>query len=284
MDFSVSPRRTKSVKRGRLALVLLVLAGLTILTLDYRGKISSQVGHLRSVGDDIVSPISSAFRDVAHPVAHFFEGAVDYGSALREENKLKAANGALRRQLAEIKAEHSQVRSLLELNHLPWAGNLAQIDAQVVALASSNFVDTVEIDKGSANGLRKGMPVVSGSGLMGRIIQVTPHDSTVLLITDPRSAVALRFGSGSLALGVGQGAGKDLRVDYISPSTPVEKGEMMFTSGLQGGLFPPGIPVGRVASVSLPRSALEKQVTLAPLANLAQPVYVAVLKWTPSSS
>src|SRR5437868_7134363 len=129
-----------------------------------------------------------------------------------------------------------------------------------------------------------GMPVVSGSGLVGRVVVASKSRSTVLLITDPTSNVGVRFGTaGNLAVAAGQGAGAPLRVDLVPPQVPVDKGELMITSGLQQSIYPPGVPIGTVLTTGVPRGSFQQAVTLAPVADLSRLQFVAVMQWAPKS-
>ena len=128
------------------------------------------------------------------------------------------------------------------------------------------------------------MPVVSGSGLVGRVVVASRTRSTVLLITDPTSNVGVRFGpAGNLAVAAGQGHGAPLRVDLIPPQVPVNKGDLMSTSGLQQSIYPPGVPIGTVLTTGVPRGSFQQAVTLAPVADLGRLQFVAVMQWAPKS-
>jgi len=123
-----------------------------------------------------------------------------------------------------------------------------------------------------------GMPVVSGAGLVGRVVQVASGQATVLLVTDPSSSIGVRDG-GVVGVASGQGQGKNLRVDYVPPGQPVHKRDVMVTSGLQGGLYPPGVPVGTVNLAAQPPDSLQEELALRPVVDLTQVQFVDVLKW-----
>ena len=125
--------------------------------------------------------------------------------------------------------------------------------ARVVALAPGNFEASITIDRGRRHGVKKDMPVVSGAGLVGRVLEVYGGCSKALVLTDPRVAVGIRLAK-SRETGVTRGlAGKDiLDVDLIDPDVNVEENELVVTSGLEDARYPSGIPVGTVASVSTP--------------------------------
>jgi rod shape-determining protein MreC len=105
---------------------------------------------------------------------------------------------------------------------------------------------------------------MSAQGLVGRVIHVTPFGSQVMLVTDFDSDVATRLvDSQETGLLQGQGRG-DLLLSSIAQSTAVSRDEPVITSGYSGGLFPAGIPVGTVSSVSLDPATGDKQVTVTP--------------------
>ena len=156
--------------------------------------------------------------------------------------------------------------------------------AQTTNQNLSDFTATIEIDKGSSAGVLTGMPVVGNGGLVGIVTSTTPGGSTVTLITDASQSIGVTFGSaGYQAVVHGQGASRPLDEDLVGPGTPVHKGETMYTSGLQGGLFPAGIPVGTIQYSASHRGATEVSISVAPLANLSQLDYLDVVLWEPGS-
>lgn len=275
--------RTRPSRRPRLTLVLLVLASITIITLDFRGDTSGVIPALRSTAEDAFSPIRSAVDAAVDPVAGFVAGAANAGALERENALLRAENGALRRDALQVAATRARMAAISALDHLPWAGSLARVDAEVVAANSSNFATTIVIDKGTSRGVAVGMPVVAGAGLVGRVVQAWSTGSTVSLITSTSSQVGVTLGAkGSLALAAGQGRSRSLQVDYVVPGTRLHKGEVLFTSGLQGGTYPPGIPVAFVRSFSASGTSTQESVVAEPEVDLADLQYVSVIEWEPS--
>ncbi|MGI9023726.1 MAG: rod shape-determining protein MreC, partial [Acidimicrobiales bacterium] len=154
------------------------------------------------------------------------------------------------------------------------------VSARVVSTGPSNFQLTVAIDKGTDDKIDKGMPVVTGNGLVGRVVDVSRSRSTVMLVTDRSSSVGIRLqGSGSLAVTKGAGDGKPLSVELVDMATTVAPGEAVVTSGLQGSVFPPDLPVGRVREAKAEPGALSQSVTVDPLVDLARIEFVKVLLW-----
>lgn len=281
-------RRARRLRRPRLTIVLLVLASITIITLDYRGDAQGLINGLRRGAQDAFSPVRSAVDAVVRPAGSFLAGAVHAGALEQQNAQLRAENARLRSQALAAQSAGGTVAALHQLENLPWAAAVPQtqsirtVAAEVVALNSSNFADTVQLNVGRSSGVDVGMPVVGGSGLVGRVIESWSSGSTVRLLTDPASAVGVRYGQPpGDALLQGSGTGRALVVHYIAPGTPLRRGELLTTSGLQNALFPPGVPVARISSwVSTP-SSTEQSVTAAPVVDLSDLQYVDVMLWEP---
>ncbi|MFN2608338.1 MAG: rod shape-determining protein MreC [Acidimicrobiales bacterium] len=270
-------------RRHRFVLALLVLTSLTVITLDFRGQGGGLLESVRSGARDAFAPVQSTANRVFAPVGDAFGGITRYG-------RLKTENARLRRQLQDAQAQalrqagsERERQALLALQNLSFAANIPAAAARVVSTAPSNFQLTVSIDKGADASVAKGMPVVTGAGLVGRVVDVSRSGATVMLITDPSSNVGIRLqSSGEVAVARGDGAAKPMPVDLVGVTTKVGPGEAVVTSGLQGSVFPPDVPVGTVRSASVPNGALSQDVTIDPVVDLGRLEFVKVLLWRPS--
>ena len=268
----------------RLTLVILILASITAITLDYRGPASHAIDSIRNSARDAVSPVQQGLSDAFRPIGNFFAGAVNYGSVVDANAKLRSELGTLRRDALENQNATQQLEQLLAAERLPYLQNSKGIVANVIAGASSNFELTIELNRGTADGVGTGMPVVAGAGLIGTVIEAGRTTSVVRLITDPRSRVGVRFADGTIAVAAGQGKGSDLSLEQVAASAPIpKKGQLLVTSGLQAAAFPAGLPVGTVAGVRTTGGALTRQVTVKPVANLSNLQYVVVVQWLPAA-
>jgi rod shape-determining protein MreC len=265
--------------------VLLVLASITIITLDYRGDLHGSIGSLKNFAGDAFSPVQRGVDAVTHPVGSWFAGAVNGGELEQENARLRLALGQAQRWQLAHRALENTWRAEAKLTGQSFTFDIPTVTAQITALNPSNFAATVELNKGTGDGVAVGMPVVSGSGLVGQVSATARHRCTVLLITDVSSAVGVRFGpsTSTLGLATGRGIGRSLSVTYVAPGTALHKGEVLTTSGLQNGIYPPDIPVARITGFSTPSSSLE-DVSAVPVVNLGQLSYVDVLEWPPASS
>ena len=169
-------------------LVLVVLTCVLLITLDKRGN--QVIDRVRGVFARVVQPFDTATRAIALPVARVWNGIVHF-------DDVRTENEALRDQIEHMKGNDIEARSaileyreLLKLNQLTSKFNFDTVEAQVVGDSPSNFQNTIEINVGSRQGLQPGMPVTDGAGLIGRITQVFPTRSIVLLLTDPEFAIS----------------------------------------------------------------------------------------------
>lgn len=267
--------------RPRFTLLLLVLTSVTLLTLDFRGD--GVLSGIRGLAREVLTPLQGMATAVTRPIGNIGQGILHYGD-------LEAENAQLRAQLeeargAEAKAEDAlrESRALLDLQDLDFAGDIPDVPARVISSTPSNFELAVVIDRGTDHGVAEDMPVISGAGLVGRVTEVSRNRSVVKLLTDLTFSVGVRFtGSGEVGVATGRGRRDPMRVDLVAAATPVAKGELVVTSGLQQSAYPAGIPVGRVAAAKSVAGEEEKRVTVRPLVDLRRLAFVKVLQWSPA--
>jgi rod shape-determining protein MreC len=280
------PRR---LRRPRTTLLILVVISITIITLDARGGLNSFTSGVKSVAADAFSPIRSGVDGLVRPIGSFLAGSVHYGAVREQNQKLQAEIGSLRQQMLEQQNAAQalrQLQALSTLNKLPTVQGLQQVKTEVIDFNTSDFAATVEIGVGRDQGVTLGMPVMGSGGatggLIGQVVFASKSTSTVRLLTDGQSTVGVAYGSGAYAVLTGQGAGKPLTAGLIPSNTPVPKGTVFVTSGLQGAIFPPGLPVAQVTSTKSGSVANLETVTLRPVADFAHLRYVSVLLWGPA--
>lgn len=265
--------------RSRFTLVFLVLTSITVITLDFRGDGTGVIGSVRDGAADALSPVRSAAASVLAPVGDALAGITGYG-------ELEDDNAALRARIAELEGTalrnegaERELAEALALLELDFTGDLPRVDARVVSTPISNFEQTIELDQGSDDGIAVDMPVVNGAGLVGRVVQVSGERSVVRLITDPASAVGVRLSrSSSVAVAEGGGPGRLLSLGFVDAAAEVTPLEMVVTSGLDNSVFPPGIPVGRVATVEASPGQFQQDVEVRPVADLAHLRLVSVIR------
>jgi rod shape-determining protein MreC len=265
---------------SRTRFAVLVLASVTLLTIGLRD--APVVREVREGASVVIGPVEGAVDTVTAPVRNAWHGVTDYDDLQRENDELRAQIEAAEADGVQASDAERQLAELSASLDLPWAGNVKTATARVVSGPRSNFSHAIEIDKGTDDGIAVGMPVVTGAGLVGRVSQATGGSSTVELLTDPEFRVGVRLATtGDLGTARGQGRDDPLSVDSaISPGTKVAKGTGAVTSGVDRSAYPPGIPVGSVASSRQGSGGLALDLDLDPVVDVDQLSYVTVMLWT----
>ena len=175
----------------RRTIIILLLTSILLITLDLRGN--AVFNAARSGFSYAIRPFEIAGEVVTRPVERVWSG-------ITEVDELKADNQRLQRlvdeqrnvQVAGLNAmiENRQLRALLGLESL---AAYDRVTGEVIGSSPSNFDQRVEIDRGSLDGVKVGMPVVNEAGLVGKITQVNPETSVVMLLTDPQYHVPVKI-------------------------------------------------------------------------------------------
>ncbi len=270
--------------RRTLTVVILVVLSLSLISLDLNGRTHSLTSGVKSVANDVYAPLRQGVQDIISPIGNFFVGAFDYGSVQAQNERLQRALGQIEAAQSEKAFEQNQLRELTALENLPFLQSLPTVTAQTQDEYESNFTATITLDKGRDDGVDVGYPVVGAGGLVGQVIQSFHHTCVVRLVTDGQSKVGVAFGPQNGYTGIvdGQGPGNSMTADLVPPHTPLHKGEVMYTSGLDAAAFPPGIPVATVRSFHTASGASQETIEVDPRADLDQLAYVDVVQWVPA--
>ncbi len=269
--------------RRTLTVIILIVLSLSLISLDLNGRTHSLTSGIKSAANDVYSPLRQGVLDIISPIGNFFAGAFNYGSVQSENERLQRTIGQLRAAQLEQGFEKNQLREITALQNLPFLQSLPTVTAQTQDEYSSNFTATITLDKGRADGVDVGYPVVGAGGLVGQVIQSFHHTSVVRLITDGESKVGVTFANQLTGIVDGQGPSSSMTADLVAPRTPLHKGEVMFTSSLDAAAFPPGIPVASVRSFHTSAGASQESIEVDPAADLSQLAYVDVVQWVPST-
>ncbi|HVM54291.1 MAG TPA: rod shape-determining protein MreC [Acidimicrobiales bacterium] len=264
-----------------MTLVFLVLLSITLITLDFRGD-SGVIDTIRDGATDALAPVRDLASDIFSPVGDAFSGITGYGDVRAENARLRARIDELEGQALQGEASRRELAEALRLLGVSFIGDIPSVAARVVGAPVSNFAQTIELDVGLEDGVDVDMAVISGDGLVGRIVQVSSRRAIVQLITDPGSSVGVRLTrSDELAIAEGEGANRLLSVGFVEIGVEVRTRELAVTSGLNDSVFPAGIPVGRVTEATSQPGELQQDVSLAPLADLTRLRFVKVLLHQP---
>jgi rod shape-determining protein MreC len=239
---------------------------------------------LRSGANIIITPFSWAVNTIAHPLGHMLAGTIDYSDVVAQNQKLRYELGVANERANEGWAFARQLQQLTTELKVPFVGSLPTVAAQVTTTSPTNFSATVSISKGRDSGILVGMPVVANGGLVGQVISTSASGATVRLISDTKSLVGVTFESGATALVVtGRGVNNGLSATSVLLNSGIHQGAKLMTDGLNGALYPAGLPVATVKTVSLTPGAATYNLTLQPTANLRHLSYLDVILWEPSA-
>ena len=179
-----------SVSRRR-AVALLALTSILLITLDQQGN--GVVGGARNVFGFVFHPVEEATRVVTRPIQNAWRGVTNYGELEAENERLRdqldQQEGAFIAALAIVR----DAQELLALNGIDNLADVSSVTAQVIGGSPSNFSQTVEINQGSDRGLQVGMAVVNAAGLVGKVTQVFPNRSVVMLTSDVQYAIPVQI-------------------------------------------------------------------------------------------
>ncbi len=239
---------------------VLILAAAALLVLQLGGYLNQFQDALTSPLVPIQTWISIRFSAVRDMIS----SPRDIASLRVQNAELEAEVARLQREVISLQEEiaESQILSAL-LNYARNQPDNRYIAAEVIGTDTSTFLRSVWINGGTDDGLRYGMPVVTDSGLVGRLVEVRASISRVQLITDPDVAVNVRF-QNSRADGLLQAQiNGDINIELIPQEANIELGEIVLTSGL-GGSFPADIPIGSVINVRTRDYELFQQASIDP--------------------
>lgn len=270
--------------RTRYVLAVLVLAALTLVTVDARGNGTGVTSEIRDKAHDAFSPLQRATHAALQPVGNFLTGAADYGSLRQENQRLRSQVIGLQNQAPQAAAEKAAADQVLREQGLPWIGAIPTRTVEIIDNGSSNFENTLTVDKGTTSGLAKGQPVVAAGGLVGTVASVGSHTAVVTLLTDPTFAVGVRLDPANVGAAQGYGRNEPMRVSIVTTSAAapkLKKGQTLLTSGLDSEQFPPNIPVGKIIDASKNPGSVEPDITVQPTVDLNQLTYLQVLLWAP---
>jgi rod shape-determining protein MreC len=251
--------------------LILVVAGLILLALG---------GYLTPVSRYVVTPLVSAQTWLAsryQAVQNLVSAPQDLTRLRQRNTELEAEVSRLESQIIDLQQQLSETRILSALVDFarvhPENRYLA---ASVIGRDPSPFLQYVIINRGSDDGLRRGMPVVTQQGLVGRISKVTAGAATVQLISDAAAKVNVRIEpSRAQALLQGQITG-EVSLDMIPQAAKVQVGDLVLTSGL-GGNYPDNILIGQITGVRRRDYDIFQQASVQPVVDFSQLEIVLVI-------
>jgi rod shape-determining protein MreC len=259
---------------------LTMLAGVIVaqvLLLAVQIKRERQVRLIRVWAVELISPVQRAVSWTIYGVEHGWGGYVGLRRAEQDNQALQAELGRLKIRNAELESRALEADRLAALlNFRNTHSETPMLAARVIGASPDSGSLIVNIDRGSRDGIRRDMGVITPDGVVGKILAVYPDISQVLLLGDKDSGVGAMLAD-TRTQGPVKGAGEPLlSLDYISNDEKVAPGEAVLTSG-QDRIFPKDLPVGTVVDFNPDRKTSFMRIRVKPAAHLDRLEDVLVL-------
>jgi rod shape-determining protein MreC len=265
MKFSISP----SLKT---IILTLIAVGLIALALG---------GYLTSISRVALNP----FVAIQTWISTRFQAIQDFIQSPNDVNRLRQDNARLEAEVARLQAQvidlQQQAREVQMLSTLLGFVRAnpenEYVSAAVIGVDASPFLRYVIINRGSDDGLRRGMPVVTHQGLVGRIASVLPNAARVQLITDSSSRINVLLQKSGAEASLNGSLTGDISLQSLPQDAEVNVGDVIITSGL-GGDYPSDLIVGQVSGVRRRPSELFQTASVQPVVDFAALKVVLVIK------
>ena len=245
--------------RDRTLIHIIILGIILLVVVNLPAPLADR---LKAVTRDLVAPLQKAFADTSRKTSESLALLRGVGGLISENRKQAEEIARLRIRLGDLQtleAENGKLREQLQFRQKETRHLTA---CEVLGRDVSGWWSTLRLDKGARDGLQPDMAAITSEGLIGRTLSVTPHTSDILLISDPGckiSALVERSGAFGIVSGRGPSAqGLPIcRMEFIDKSrkNPIADGDEVITSGL-GGVFPHGLPIGKLEHVQTNASGL----------------------------
>jgi rod shape-determining protein MreC len=259
--------------RKYVLLVAVLVACLMLLSVGRPGGAGSRLAELFGL---VLTPLQSAVARVQGAALGAWNVYLDWKNVRRENQTLRAEVERLRMQALRVedtRRENERLRELLDLrDRLP----ISALAGEVIAREWGGWVRSVTVNRGRGDGIARLTPAIVPEGLLGRVVEVRPRAAVIQLLNDPASAVAVMV-QRTRTPGVAEGepAGT-VRLKFMARDGGVQAGDLVVTSGL-GGVFPKGVPVGRVRAVEDRGSALFHYARVEPVVDFSRVEEVLLL-------
>lgn len=268
------------IKKNLVGITFLSLLTVSFLLMSMDVK---KRGNLSKLDEALIESASVAQRGIAssYQLGKDVWFGYIYLTGLREENM------RLRKEVAELKEQVNGMREstlenqrLKELLAFKEDTGYRTLTARVIGTDPTSLFKTITIGKGSVNGIRKNMAVVTNDGVVGRVLSLSANSSKVLLITD-RNSNADAIIQRSRDRGIAEGREPDLlQLKYLPRSADVTEGDLIVTSGV-GGVFQKGLVIGTVLRIDKKEGGIFQYVEINPVVNFSKLEEVLVITNSP---
>lgn len=256
--------------------IVLCLGNFMLMAFDAR-EINSGQRIIRVWAQTAADFVQSPVTTITSSVSGYFGSIANLRSAQSENDELKQRVQELEVQLMQSEAlttENERLRGLLQLKD---ESKIDVLSARIIGRDPSIFFDSSIINRGSLDGVKINMPIVTGGGLVGRVTAVSPLTAQVDLISRDKSGVGAAIGeTGALGVIIGSSKSDVLDMRYVAGSVAVAPGQIVYTSG-QDGIYPAGLKIGEIVEVKSGSATVTHQIFVKPSAGIGSMREVGIL-------
>ena len=262
--------------------IVLCVANFVLMAFDARADGGQRVIRVwtQTAADFVQSPVTT----ITSSVSGYFSSIANLRSAQDENDALRQKIQELEVELKakeDLAAENERLNALLNLKE---KSQYKVLNARIIGRDPSVWFDSSIVNRGSLDGVKLNMPVVTNGGLLGRVTAVGPLTSQVDLLTRDKSGVGAVVGeiAGSNALGVVVGSSKRDLVEmrYVPGTVEVQPGQAVYTTG-QDGIYPAGLKVGEIVEVESGSATTPHRIVIRPSAGIDSMQEVGILLYEP---
>jgi len=262
--------------------IILCVANFVLMAFDARAEGGQRVIRVwaQTAADFVQSPVTT----VTSSVSGYFGSIANLRGAQDENEALKQRIQELEVELKAKEDLTSENQRLNQLLNLQEKTKYKVLNARIIGRDPSVWFDSSIVNRGSLDGVKLNMPVVTNGGVLGRVTAVGPLTSQVDLVTRDKSGVGAVVGeiAGSNALGVVMGTSKRelIEMRYVPGSAEVQVGQIVYTSG-QDGIYPAGLKVGEIVEVDSGSATTPHRIMIRPTAGVGSAQEVGILLYEP---
>ena len=272
-------KEISTFKKYRIPFFAVIFLTTAILTISSRINNVERLAFIDWLLLEITFPFQKAVTYSTEALSDLFDSYVLLVNLKRENVALKRTVAKLREEnnfLREKAIASERLRNLLRFSKkIPGT----MLPVQIIGIDPSSWFRTIVIDKGTKHGVNRGMAVVSPEGIVGHVLQASPHCAKVLLITDFNSSIDAIIQRGR-ARGLVEGNGESLcRLKYAPRTHDIQLGDRVVTSGL-GGRYPKGLVIGKISKIKKKSYGLFQQAEIIPSVNFTKLEEVFVITET----
>jgi len=263
-------------KKYQTIIIACILIVISLIVLSYSVKQPSDVGFFRKLVLEITAPLFRVINTSGQQISGAWHRYL-FLVGLEEQNRRQAKeNALLSTELLKYRESYLEGQRLQKLLKLQETIDHPTITARVIAKDRTTLIKTILINKGTAHGVRVGLPVIGERGVVGRITESSWHVSRVLLLIDENSNIDALLQE-NRSQGILQGAGSGIcNLKYISKAETVKSGDVVVSAGLST-VFPKGLPLGVVTLADKNDASMFQKIHVAPFVDLTKLEEVIVL-------